>query len=160
MTKSKNLASRIQEVLLNGKWIANTNLQDQLRKTTWKQANYKIGDHNSIAELTYHINYYVAGILNVLNGGDLEIRDKYSFDMEKIESENDWQNLIQSFISNAHSIIEKISNSSENQWSELFVKEEYGTYQRNIEGLIEHSYYHLGQISLLFKLINKATINT
>jgi hypothetical protein len=34
-----------------------------------------------------------------------------------------------------------------------FVDEQYGTYLRNIDGVIEHSYYHLGQISMLRKLI-------
>ena len=36
---------------------------------------------------------------------------------------------------------------------EIFVDEKYGTYRRNIEGIIEHSYYHLGQISLIKKMI-------
>ena len=35
----------------------------------------------------------------------------------------------------------------------IFFDEKYGTYLRNIEGVIEHSYYHLGQISLLKKMI-------
>jgi hypothetical protein len=34
-----------------------------------------------------------------------------------------------------------------------FVDEKYGSYLRNIEGVIEHSYYHLGQISLIRKMI-------
>ena len=34
-----------------------------------------------------------------------------------------------------------------------FVDEKYGTYQRNIEGMIEHSYYHLGQIVLIKKVL-------
>lgn len=38
---------------------------------------------------------------------------------------------------------------------EVFVEEKYGTYLRNIEGVIEHSYYHLGQISLIKKLIEE-----
>lgn len=154
MSKSKNLASRLEEVLLNGKWIAHTNIQEQLNKINWNRATSKIGDHNSIAELTFHINYYVGGILNVLKGGDLEIRDQYSFDMEKIDSEADWQQLIRSFNENANSIVEHIANIPEIRWDEPFVKEEYGTYERNIEGLIEHSYYHFGQISLLLKLID------
>lgn len=37
--------------------------------------------------------------------------------------------------------------------SQPFVKQEYGTYLRNIEAQIEHSYYHLGQISLIKKMI-------
>jgi len=90
MSKSLNLANRLQEVLLSGDWVAKTNIPAQLHKTDLNLANSKIGNHNSIAELTFHINYYVAGILNVLNGGDLEIRDKYSFDMEKINSESEW----------------------------------------------------------------------
>jgi len=35
----------------------------------------------------------------------------------------------------------------------IFVLEKYGTYRRNIEGMIEHAYYHLGQISLIKKMI-------
>lgn len=34
-----------------------------------------------------------------------------------------------------------------------FAGENYGIYQRNIEGIIEHSYYHLGQIVLTKKII-------
>jgi hypothetical protein len=29
---------------------------------------------------------------------------------------------------------------------EVFVDEKYGTYQRNIDGMIEHAYYHLGRL--------------
>jgi len=152
-TKSTDLANRLKEVLLSGKWIAHTNIQAQLQRTSWKLANKKIGSHNSIAELTFHIDYYVGGILNVLKGGDLEIRDKYSFSMSKIESESDWQNLIQSFVKNAQDIVVRIKAIPDSRWSEPFVRAEYGTYERNIEGLIEHSYYHFGQISLLLKLL-------
>ncbi|SEG60835.1 DUF1572 family protein [Sphingobacterium lactis] len=34
-----------------------------------------------------------------------------------------------------------------------FVKKEYGDFERNIDGQIEHAYYHLGQIVLLKKII-------
>ena len=30
-----------------------------------------------------------------------------------------------------------------------FVDEQYGTYQLNINAMIEHAYYHLGQIVLI-----------
>lgn len=33
-----------------------------------------------------------------------------------------------------------------------------GSYLRNIEGVIEHSYYHLGQISLIKKMISRSII--
>jgi len=157
MNRSNKLAGRLEEVLLNGKWVANTNIQERLSRTNWTQAVSKIGKHNSIAELTYHINYYVEGILNVLKGGHLEIRDKYSFDMETIDSESKWQLLIQSYLANSKSMVEIISNVTDQTWDKEFVKEEYGTYERNIEGLIEHTYYHFGQISLLLKLTTSGT---
>jgi hypothetical protein len=44
---------------------------------------------------------------------------------------------------------------SQNQLDEVFVDKKYGTYLRNIEAVIEHSYYHLGQIVLIKKMILK-----
>ncbi len=58
---------------------------------TWVQATQKIGTLNTIAALTFHVNYYLAGILKVFRGGELEIRDKYSFDIPPIDSEADWK---------------------------------------------------------------------
>ncbi len=57
METSNQIANRFREVLLNGKWIANTNFQEQLNTITWQQATTKIGSLNTIAALTYHINY-------------------------------------------------------------------------------------------------------
>ena len=42
---------------------------------------------------------------------------------------------------------------SNEKFNEPFVDEKYGLYLRNIDGMIEHSYYHLGQISLINKLL-------
>lgn len=153
MTKNKELAERLREVLLTGKWIANTNLQEQLRSINWKQAIHRIENLNTIALLTFHINYYLKGILNVFEGGNLEIKDKYSFDMPEIESEKDWNDLVNDLIINAEKFIIHVEKMEDTILNQPFVKEEYGTYLRNIEGQIEHSYYHLGQIVLLKKLL-------
>ncbi|MBS4039931.1 MAG: DUF1572 family protein [Flavobacteriales bacterium] len=149
----KDLANRLREVLLNGKWIANTNLKEQITSTSWGQAMERIGSLNTIALLTFHVNYYLKGVLTVLQGGKLEIKDKYSFDMPEILSESDWFNLVNEFVSNAENFINHVENMDENLLTQPFVKEEYGSYLRNIEAQIEHSYYHLGQISLIKKLI-------
>jgi len=39
------------------------------------------------------------------------------------------------------------------QLQDAFTDEKYGTYLRNILGMLEHSYYHLGQIVLIKKLL-------
>jgi len=153
MTRTKFIANRLREVLLNGHWIANTNIKEQIKSVTWKQANQKIGELNTIALLTYHINYYLAGVLQVFDGGELEIRDKFSFDLPPIKSETDWTNLVAEFISNAEKFVIHVENMKDAKLDKVFVDDQYGTYQRNLEGTIEHSYYHLGQISLIKKMI-------
>ncbi len=157
MERNTDLANRLNEVLLNGYWIANTNFKSQLESVTWEQATQRIGTLNTIAALTYHVNYYLAGLLNVFNGGELEIRDQYSFDVPPVESETDWKNLIDEFIMNSEKFVKAVAQMSEAKLNEPFVHEKYGTYLRNIEGVIEHSYYHLGQVSLLKKLIIEST---
>ena len=86
---SRNLAiaSRLREVLLNGRWIANTNYKEQIQSINWQQANQKVDNLNTIAALIYHINYYLAGLLSAFENGRLEISDKYSFDLPQIKSE-------------------------------------------------------------------------
>lgn len=155
MTRNTALANRLREVLLNGKWIANTNFKEQLLSIGWQQAILQIENLNTIARLTFHVNYYLQGVLQVLNGGALEIRDKYSFDLPEIGTEADWNNLVNHFIDNAEAFANKVEGLTEEKLDEIFVDEKYGTYLRNIEGIIEHSYYHLGQVSLLKKLVQQ-----
>ncbi|MFA7688405.1 MAG: DUF1572 family protein [Moheibacter sp.] len=150
---NKNLANRLREVLLNGKWIANTNFKEQITSISWEQAVEKVANLNTIALLTFHLNYYLKGVLNVFQGGNLEIQDKFSFDMQEISSETDWHSLVNEFVSNAEKFINHVENMDDNLLIQPFVKEEYGSYLRNIEAQIEHSYYHLGQVVLIKKMI-------
>ena len=153
MARNSAIASRLREVLLDGHWIANTNYKQQLQNVTWEQAIQKVDRLNTIAALTFHINYYLDGLLNVLDGGKLTISDKYSFDLPPVLSENDWLDLVARFINNAEAFVKKVSEMPDAQLDEPFVDEKYGSYLRNIEGVIEHSYYHLGQVSLIRKMI-------
>lgn len=80
MSRSQDLAARFREVYLEGKWIANTNYKDQIMSTSWHEANQGIGSLNTIALLTFQINYYIQGVLEVFEGRELMIQDKFSFD--------------------------------------------------------------------------------
>ncbi len=155
MTRNTKLSERIREVLLDGKWIANTNFKDQLLNISLEQAIQKVDGLNTIAMLTFHVNYYMAGILNVLNGGELEINDKYSFELPEIRSEKDWEIMVSEFIKNAEEFADKIEKLDESILDKPFAEEKYGSYLRNLEGFIEHSYYHLGQISIIKKMVSK-----
>lgn len=153
MELSKQLANRFREVIFNGKWVANTNYKSQLENLSWQQATTQVNSYNTITLLTFHVNYYVKGVLQVFQGGELTIHDKYSFDAPKITSQQDWEALKNDLLSNSEALANEFEQLTNKQLSEPFVKKAYGTYLRNIEGMIEHCYYHLGQISLIRKTI-------
>jgi len=153
MTRNLAIANRLREVLLDGKWIANTNFKEQILSVNWEQAIQKVENLNTIALLTFHINYYLAGLLNVFAGGKLEIKDKYSFDLPEIKSEKDWNKLVNDFLVNSEIFANQVEHMEESMLDQPFADEKYGSYLRNIEGVIEHSYYHLGQVSLIRKMI-------
>lgn len=48
-------------------------------------------------------------------------------------------------VNNAEKFANHVESMSDEKLNKIFVDEKYGTYQRSIEGVIEHSYYHLGQ---------------
>ncbi|NHM07519.1 DUF1572 domain-containing protein [Flavobacterium sp. CYK-4] len=151
--ESTLLAQRFREVLLNGTWIANTNFKDQLQDLDWETATTRIGNLNTIALLAQHIHYYINGINQVFHGGTLDIRDKYSFDFPPITSQTDWENFLERFFNDAETFASKVAQMNEVQLKQFFVDEKYGSYQRNIDAMIEHAYYHLGQITLIKKLV-------
>ena len=66
MTTSTDLSNRLHEVFINGTWIANTNYTQQLTDINIVQANCKLPQLNTIVLITYHINYYIAGLIEVL----------------------------------------------------------------------------------------------
>jgi uncharacterized damage-inducible protein DinB len=153
MSTTSQLAKRFREVLLDGKWIANTNFKEQLSDVTSEQATTKIDSLNTIAMLTFHVDYYIAGLVNVFEGGDLEIKDKFSFDLPPIESQEQWESLLNKLWQDSEKFATLLKQMPDSKLDEVFVNEKYGTYLGNIDGMIEHAYYHLGQITLIKKLI-------
>jgi uncharacterized damage-inducible protein DinB len=154
MARSKNLAKRVREVFLDGKWIANTNFSDQLKSLTLQHALQKPGGANSIASLVFHVNYYLEGLIEAFDKGVLGISDKYSYDMPHIEEEREWEEMVNALLRNAELFARKVEALAEETLDGPFIDPRYGTYERNIEGIIEHSYYHLGQVVLIRKWLS------
>lgn len=147
------MANRFREVILNGTWVANTNFRHQLSQLPFDTVIKKVDGLNTIAILAQHIHYYIKGINKVLIGGTLDIRDKYSFDFPELRAESDWDNFLSLFWKDAEEFAGNIEKLSDEQLEDVFTDIKYGTFGRNIDCMIEHSYYHLGQIVLIRKLI-------
>ncbi|GJM60571.1 DinB family protein [Persicobacter diffluens] len=155
MEKKATLASRLKEVLTEGEWVTGTNFKAQIEKLSWQQATHTVAELNTIADLTFHIRYYLKGVGDVLDGGPLKIHDQYSFDYMGVEEEEDWQQLRNDFLQEADRFISLVEQMPEAQLSAPFVEEKYGSWERNINVMIEHVYYHLGQVVLIRKLMGE-----
>ena len=154
MENNRELAKRFSDVIFNNSWVANNSYKNQLTDLPLEVVFFKYQSLHSIAALTQHVHYYIAGILNVFNGGNLDIKDIYSFDFPPINTIEQWHTFLAVFWTDAASFTQKLEKMDENTLNSIFVKKEYGTYHFNINTLIEHSYYHLGQIVLIKKLIS------
>ncbi|MFB9079478.1 DUF1572 domain-containing protein [Flavobacterium procerum] len=153
MKSTTEIANRFREIILNGTWVANTNYKDQLENLDWKIAVTPIQNLNTIAVLAQHIHYYIDGINTVFKGGALDIKDKFSFDFPPISSQEEWGNFLTKFWNSAEEFANLVEQMPDEKLEEGFVDEKYGSYRRNIDCMIEHSYYHLGQIVLIKKLL-------
>ena len=152
MKTSSHIAKHFKEVYFGGNWTC-SNLKDNTSDLTWQQATTEVYSLNTIATLVYHINYYVNAVANVLEGKNLEAKDEFSFAHPTIASQEDWEaflGLVWKDGKRFTSLIEKLPD--ETLWS-FFTDEKYGIYFRNLQGIVEHTHYHLGQLALIKKIV-------
>jgi uncharacterized damage-inducible protein DinB len=153
MTLNKQIAKHIRDVYFGGNWTS-VNLKDTLTDISWEEATTNVHNFNTIATLVFHINYYVAPVLKVLQGDPLNANDKFSFDLPLITSADDWQKLITKALEEAELLALQIEKLDETKLFKDFTDPKYGNYYRNLHGIIEHTHYHLGQICLIKKILN------
>jgi hypothetical protein len=152
MNLSSQVAKNLRDVHFGGNWT-DVDLKTSLADVTWKQAVTKVYSFNTIAALVYHINYYVTAVIRVLQGEPLTGSDKYSFDHPTIQTQEDWQTLVDKSWADAESLARLIEQFPDGKLLENFWDGKYGNNYRNITGVIEHTHYHLGQIVLIKKLL-------
>jgi hypothetical protein len=152
MNITKYIAKHLREIYFGGNWTT-SNFKDTISDITWQQATQKVYDFNTIATLTFHTTYYVAALLKVLQGGPLDAKDALSFIHPTINTQQDWEQLLNKAWIDAEAAAMLIENMPDIKLHENFTDEKYGNYYRNIHGMIEHMHYHLGQIVLIKKII-------
>ena len=154
MSITQQIAKHIKEVHFGGNWTW-SNLKDNLADVTWQQALTKIDSFNNIATLTFHINYFVAVVNDVLEGKPLDAHDKFSFNHPPINCKEDWDQLCAKVFADGEKLVRLVEQLPDEKLDKIFFKEKYGNYYRNLHGLIEHTHYHLGQIAIIKKLVQK-----
>ncbi len=154
MTLIEQIAKQFRDVHFGGNWTC-VNLKDTLADISWQEATTKIPDLNTIASLVFHINYYVNPVLKVLQGQPLNASDKFSFEISPVKSAAEWEKLVTKTLTEAELFAAQIEKLDEAKLLEEFTDPKYGSYYRNLHGIIEHTHYHLGQISLIKKILKE-----
>lgn len=157
MNLSTQLAKHFRDVHFGGNWTS-VNLKEVLSDITVEEANTKIGSLNTIGTLVFHINYYVDLLLKVLRGGPLNGHDKLSFIHPPITSEAIWEQMVDKALADAEAFGALVEQLPESRIWEDLADPKYGSYLRNLFGLIEHTHYHLGQIVVLKKVIREKLV--
>lgn len=154
MKLTTQLAKHLTDVHFGGNWTC-SNMQDVLKDVTWQQATTKIYEFNTIAILVWHVSYYVNAQLEVLQGKPLYAKDELSFNHPPIQSQQDWEQLLEKIWANAKLLAQLIAELPDSILLAHFTDEKYGNYYRNLQGNIEHMHYHLGQIVVIKKIIQQ-----
>jgi uncharacterized damage-inducible protein DinB len=146
----KSLASN-----LNGKgWFGN-NLQQQLEGiTAEKAAKIPQNLNHSIAEIINHMMAWRLFIVEKLNGNaDYEVWET-DLDWVKITqlSELDWQNLQNQLTENQALLVKTITEKAEALLDAKVDGREYN-FRLMLNGIVQHDIYHIGQISIVRKLV-------
>ena len=157
MSITSHLAKHLRDVHFGGNWTT-SNLKDNLADVTWQQATTRVESFNTIVTLVYHVHYFISAVTKVLQGEPLTANDKYSFDHPPINSQEEWETMLNKMWADAELFAGLIEQLPESRLWEDFTDEKYGNYYRNIQGIIEHTHYHLGQIVIIKKLLAHAEI--
>jgi uncharacterized damage-inducible protein DinB len=157
MNIAEQLAENLLSVFEGGNWTE-VSIADVLSDISYVEANAKTAaSKNSIAGLVHHLMYWNGVILQRIQDHDLEIPEANGFDVEVLASEKDWQSLI---AQTKHSFTELAKAIKLFPADRLNHPTNFGksTFRKNLFGIVEHAYYHLGQIVMIKKLIRSRPI--
>lgn len=154
MTLPKELSRQLCGLIFGPNWTERS-LLEVVRDVDANIALRQVSGFQPIAALTFHIGYFIEAVIPVFEGKELTSRDALSFDHPPLASEDDWHELQQRIAEQAKQLCYHLDQMAEEQLWEDFVDAKYGSYYENIQGIIHHGYYHLGQIVVVKKLIEE-----
>ena len=138
------IAAHLQEAFEGNNW-SDVNVKDTLDGITFRQA-------------THVTNASPNTIKQRLQGIEPEISAANGFDLQPITSEHDWVQLKK----NAFDTVNELASAIRDFPDERLPEESpvgKGSFYKKLQGVIEHNYYHLGQIVILKNLIKKSQVD-
>ncbi len=154
------IATHLQEAFEGNNW-SDVNVKDTLHGITFAEATTVTpASPNTIATLLYHMTFYNKAICERLMGNEPAINEANGFDAPPLTGEQSWLQLKNEAFIAAGRLVDCIRNFPDKRLTEENPPGK-GTFYKKLHGVIEHNYYHLGQIVILKNLVrNHGKINS
>ena len=153
--KVELLTKKIEKVYSGNPWHGNS-IKSVLRDIDPKTAfTMAAGNVHTIAELVAHIIAWREFVISkIKDDRNFKITQKLSFDWERIDrnEKTAWKSLLNALEKNQNEILTTLKKLDDD-FLKLPVSRRRYNNEFLIEGGIQHDIYHLGQISLLKKMI-------
>jgi uncharacterized damage-inducible protein DinB len=139
----------------NGENWTDVNIFNTLNDVNWQEAQQRTAaSQNTIASLLHHIYYWNGIIMERMKGINPSIPETNGFDVPELKNENDWNELKEKTHQSFIQLADAIKNFPEDKLSETYAAGK-SSYYKNLQGIVEHAHYHLGQMVILKKLIKQ-----
>ena len=157
MTTSQLIGIHLQQ-FITGPNLTGSHMSQHLDDVSIEEAATSLYGLNSIAQLVFHIHYYINAVGEVLEGKPLLAKDSLSFDAPLITTEAAWELQKEQLYAATQRCAQLAKYLNQEQLKEEFVLKKYGSYEHNLVGLLEHSHYHFGQIVIIKKILRAKTM--
>ncbi|MDB5021590.1 MAG: hypothetical protein JWQ28_2717 [Pedobacter sp.] len=128
-------------------------VRSSLEDVSLKEATMRTkASPNSIASIVQHLTYWNRVMVKRINGIVVADNGSNGFSGPVLHDDEDWSRLKDDNILSAHELANAIMNFNEDAL-ELPILPEHASAYKNLQGSVEHVYYHLGQIVILKQLI-------
>ena len=156
MTDINRIAKLFADLQHGDCWIG-VNIKEALQGVDAALAVKSINNHsNSIWLLVFHLTYWRTSVINRLNGS-LEPPPFKDFALPDELNEENWKQTLLDFENAYHQLRSTILHFKEEQLHKPSPKPEQTFYQLMM-GCLQHDAYHLGQIILIKKVLDKKLV--
>jgi uncharacterized damage-inducible protein DinB len=147
------IAQHLKQVYEGNNWT-DVCIDATIKDIDWKQAQQQTeASPNTIASLVHHLMYWNGIIMKRINGETPVIPEENGYDVPFLNSEAEWDALKEKTHQSFTALANAIENFPEEKLQDNYAPSIPSTYYRNLQGIVEHAHYHLGQIVILKNLI-------
>jgi uncharacterized damage-inducible protein DinB len=149
----EDILSQLIEIFSGSPWYG-PSIQEKLLSIDIEIVNVKPpGLSHSIAGLLAHMIAWRTFVIEKMKNNEaFDINPETNFPDIHITSLEGWKSLNNEFIKTQDTILDLIQNINSNTFKKIVPGRTY-SYSHMLQGIIQHDIYHLGQISLIDKML-------